>query len=136
MKLLSFNRFQLETPSLSCEWNKQDSNLLFCGQEKCILVFDIRITNKYLQKLIGIHPKPTYSLFYLNNSSCPKFSGLYSANADGVTFWDPQKQFHFSSLPMKGNCTCLHGEGKYLLSAFRSTPESVLPSFTISFFFF
>jgi hypothetical protein len=115
---LLYRSYNLETPSWSCEWDADNGNIVYCGQNNSILMFDIRMTNRFLHKFPALHHSPIHTLIqtsrssptHNNNSdlsssplspsptstclnkliSSNKFGGkgLLSASCAGICYWD------------------------------------------------
>ena len=143
--------YTLETPSQSCEWNPEDPNYFYCGQNKCILMFDIRKTNTYVQKLLGTQNTPAHSLHYVTPSSSSSTTsssssdfnvmsrgklnakGLIVGCPTGIWFYNSEKDYQCTQLQLPGTCTSLSLDPKsqYFLSSFRQTPSFNKPSHTV-----
>ena len=56
----------MDHPVHSCEWNRESTDYVYCGQNGAVLVFDIRKPDKYIMKYKGTHPVPIHSINYVS----------------------------------------------------------------------
>jgi WD40 repeat protein len=150
--------YTLDTPTQACEWNHEDPNYFFCGQNRCILMFDVRKTNTFVSKMNGVHQQPVHSLSCIFETLVsigdlvdvsplapvnPSFvsktpfngQGLVSASPAGICFWSPaaDNNYQCSQIPLEGTCTSVtyDSASRSFLSSFRSTPVFSTSSHTV-----
>jgi len=123
--------YSLENPSWSCDWNHDDSNYIYCGQNRCILMFDIRKTDTFVRKLTGLQEQPIHSLLYISSSlSTFGQSGIMTGSCSGICFWNASRDYECSQLAaLEGICTSVSFDplSRYFLASFRHTPTFSKP---------
>ncbi len=127
----------LEQPCWSCEW--ADENIVFCAQQKHLLIYDLRKPSVCVSKLSppGNYSANIHSIYYVPDYKSPFSSqGVVSASSQGAQFWNGKKNYEVSSLNLEGDCFSLHYdlESNLFLSSFRKTQTfTKAPSHSVLF---